>query len=109
MASSSASKSKDNSLNHMIIWLDQHMGKEKDCIFLKSSFFMAMDPTSRLFEREMNKSDIDRSICLEAPFLERLNEVEFIFQAFDDIVKCYQTIEKKSGETNLLDYFWFIG
>jgi hypothetical protein len=78
----------------MIIWLDKHIGKSEECVLLKSSFFMAMDPTTGLFERDLNKDDIDRSICLEAAFLVRLDEVEFIFQAFNNIEKCYETIEK---------------
>lgn len=93
-ATNRTNEPESNDLKYMIIWLDKHIGKSEQCIFLKSSFFMTMDPTTGLFERELNKDDIDRSICLQAPFLVRLDEVEFVFQAFDDIVKCYETIEK---------------
>jgi hypothetical protein len=84
----------DNTPNHMIIWLDKHIGKPEECILLKKSFFMAMDPTTGLFERNLNPDDIDRSILFNVFFIVRLEHVEFIFQAFNDIEKCYRTIEE---------------
>jgi hypothetical protein len=83
-----------NTPNHMIIWLDKHIGEARECVLLKSSFFLAIDPTTGLFERNLNQDDIDRSICLNASLLVRLDEVEFMFQAFVDIEKCYETIHK---------------
>jgi hypothetical protein len=74
--------------------LDKHIGKAEECILLKQSFFMTMDPTTGLFEKNLNPDDIDRSICSDAALLVRLEDVEFIFQAFNDIEKCYKTIEQ---------------
>ena len=79
---------------HFIIWLDQHIGQAGECILLKSNFFMAMDPTSGLFERNLIPNDIDRSILLEIPVLIQLDKVTFKFQAFDNVEKCFQVIEK---------------
>lgn len=88
----------DNTPNHMIIWLDKHIGQPDYCVLLKSSFFIAMDPTTDSFERNLNQDDIDRSIRFDASLRVRLNEVEFIFQAFDDIEKCYEAIEKNQNK-----------
>lgn len=79
---------------NFIIWLDKHIGKPEECILLKCSFFMAMNPTSGLFERNLEPNDIDRSISLKVSMLIRLDEVEFMFQAFEDIERCFLTIER---------------
>ena len=97
---SSANKNENNTPNYMIIWLDKHIGSPKECVFLKSAFFMTLDPTTGLFERDLNKDDIDHSICMETPVFVRLDDVEFIFQAFVDI-------EKKPTQTYLLHHFRF--
>ncbi len=60
----SANEEEASTPNHMIIWLDKHIGKPEECVLLKSSFFMAMDPTTGLFERNLDQDDIDRSIDL---------------------------------------------
>ena len=78
---------------HMIIWLDKHIGLPDECILLKCSLFLAIDPTTGLFERNLNKDDIDRSIRLDATLLVRLDDVEFLFQAFVDVEKCFHAIE----------------
>jgi hypothetical protein len=80
--------------NHMIIWLDKHIGKPGECVRLKSSFFMAMDPTTRLYERCLNKDDIDRSLYTEVIIDVLYNEVEFMLQVFDDPGKCFEAIKK---------------
>src|SRR5690348_12456282 len=82
-----------NDPNNFIIWLDKYIGKPEECILLKSSFFMTMDPTTGLYERNLNKDDIDRSVAFDAALFVRLEEVEFKFQAFVDIEKCYETIK----------------
>ncbi|CAF1299941.1 unnamed protein product [Rotaria sp. Silwood1] len=83
---------------HFIIWLDKHIGKPDECILLKCSFFMAINPTSGLYERSLNPDDIDRSIRLEMSLIVRLDEVEFMFQAFEDVEKCFHTIEKNRNK-----------
>ncbi|CAF1268336.1 unnamed protein product [Adineta steineri] len=80
--------------NHFIIWLDQHIGLPEECIMLKCTFILAMNPTSGSYERSLNTDDIDRSIRLDAPLLVQLDNVEFMFQVFDNVEKCFQTIEK---------------
>jgi hypothetical protein len=52
-----------------------------------------MDPTTGLYERNLNQDDIDRSIRHNASLLVCLDEVEFMFQAFVDIEKCFETVE----------------
>lgn len=80
--------------NHFIIWLDQHIALETECILLKKSFVMAMNPTSGLYERNLTPDDIDESIRLDVPVLIELDRVKFMFQAFDNVEKCFETIEK---------------
>lgn len=80
--------------NHFIVWLDQHISQETECVLLKKSFFMAMNPTSGLFERNLTVNDIDSSTRLEVPILIQLDEVKFMFQAFDNVEKCFEAIEK---------------
>ena len=79
--------------DHFIIWLDQHIGKPDECVLLKANFVLTMDPTNPLFERKLTPSDIDLSICMEVELLVRLDEVEFLFQAFVDVEKCFHKIE----------------
>jgi hypothetical protein len=62
-----------------------------------------MDPTTRLFERNLNQDDINRSICFDAALFVRLNDVDFLFQVFVDIEKCYESIKK-----NLDKHIFFI-
>ncbi|CAF1446686.1 unnamed protein product [Rotaria magnacalcarata] len=90
----STNEHRNNNPNHFIIWLDKHIGKPDECILLKCSLFMAIDPTTGLYEKQLNKDDIDQSILCEASLLVRLDEVEFMFQAFEDVEKCFLTIEK---------------
>ncbi|CAF1323744.1 unnamed protein product [Adineta steineri] len=90
--------------NHFIIWLDQHIGQRDEYHKLKRSFTRAMNPNDRLYEGSLvndniNRSildndDIDRSILLDTPLLVQLDDVEFMFQAFNDIEKCFNIIEK---------------
>ena len=98
-----------NSPKHMIIWLDKHIGKPEECILLKSSFFVAMDPNTGIFERSLDPDDINRSICSDVPVLIRLDDVTFVFQAFNDIEKCYETIEKNLQKRIFLITFGTIG
>jgi hypothetical protein len=87
-------KEQADKLKHMIIWLDKHIGKSKECVILKSSFFMATSPITDLYEKSLNENDVDRSICNEKAFVVQLDKVKFMFQAFDDPGKCYETIAK---------------
>jgi hypothetical protein len=79
---------------HIIIWLDKHIGKPEECILLKCTLFLAVDPTTGLYERNLNQDDLDRSILLNATLLVQLDNVEFMFQAFVDVEKCFEAIEK---------------
>jgi hypothetical protein len=79
--------------DHFVMWLDKHIGKPEECVLLKCSLFLAVDPTTGLYERMLNQDDINRSIRLNTSFLVRLDEVEFLFQAFVDVEKCFETIE----------------
>jgi hypothetical protein len=80
---------------HLILWLDQHIGLPDECILLKTSFFLAINPTSGLYERSLNIDDIDRSIRLRVPVLVKLDQVVFMFQAFDNVEECFKVIEKR--------------
>jgi hypothetical protein len=80
--------------NQFIIWLDKYIGQSDEYIMLKRSFFMAIDPTTGLYEKNLNKDDIDRSIHFETALVVQLDQVEFMFQAFDNVDKCFETIEK---------------
>lgn len=84
--------------NIFIIWLDKHIGKPDECILLKRSFFMTMDPRTGLYERSLQKDDIDNSIQYDVRLLIQLDEVEFLFQAFEDVEKCFLTIEKNRSK-----------
>ena len=88
----------DKKPKHFIIWLDKHIGKPDECALLKSSLFMAMDPTTGLFERNLNKDDIDQSIAFDAALFVQLDQVKFLFQAFVDIEKCYEAIKNNQDK-----------
>jgi hypothetical protein len=79
--------------NHFIVWFDKHIGKPDECVLLKCSLFLAIDPITGLYERNLNKDDIERSIRDNASLLVYLDEVKFMFQAFVDIEKCFETIK----------------
>jgi len=79
--------------NRIIIWLDKHIGKPEECILLKASFLMAMDPTTRLYETVLNKDHINDSIRKDEPILVELDKVDFMLQAFDDPGKCFEAIK----------------
>jgi hypothetical protein len=53
-----------------------------------------MDPTTRSFERAFDEDDINRSICDGTPVPVKLEGVEFMFQAFVDVEKCFLTISE---------------
>ncbi|CAF1661150.1 unnamed protein product [Adineta ricciae] len=80
--------------NQFIAWCDKHISQPEECIMLKATFMLALDPTTRLYERILQIDDINRSICLNAPILVRMDEVEYWFQAFDNTEKCFDAIEK---------------
>ena len=84
----------DRTPNHMILWLDKHIGNIENCQLLKRSFITAMHPASGLFERNVDRSDIDRSIQADTSILVQMGEVEFMFQPFVDLEKCFLTIEQ---------------
>lgn len=79
--------------NIFIIWLDQQIGKADACVLLKSSFFLAGNPTDELFERDLNRDDIDRSITLNERIIVQIDKVPYMFQAFEDIEKCFDAIK----------------
>jgi hypothetical protein len=91
-----------NTPNIFIIWLDEHIGKSEEYIIWKSSFFMTMDPTTNLYERKLNKDVIDESIRNEVCLYVQLDQVEFMFQAFVDIEKCFLAIEKNRTKRIIL-------
>jgi hypothetical protein len=91
---SSVDVKKSETPNRIIIWLDKHIGKPEECIFLKASLFMAMDPVTNLYERVLNKDDINRSILNDEPIMVLLDRADFMLQAFDDPGKCYEAIKK---------------
>jgi hypothetical protein len=68
--------------NNFIVWLDKHIGKPDECILLKCSLFMTMDPTTGLFERNLNKSYIDHRICFDATLFVSLDDVKFKVSSF---------------------------
>lgn len=80
--------------NQFIVWCDKYIGRPDECISLKSSFILAMDPTTGFFERTLCLNDIDRSIRSEARMFVRIDDVDYWFQAFDDVEKCFNVIEK---------------
>ncbi|CAF1029175.1 unnamed protein product [Adineta ricciae] len=83
--------------NQFIAWCDKHISQPEECIMLKATFILALNHMTGLFERSLQISDIDRSIRSDAPILVRMDEVEYWFQAFDDIEKCFDAIEKNIG------------
>ncbi|CAF0943487.1 unnamed protein product [Adineta ricciae] len=78
--------------NHLIIWLDKHIGKTGQCLLLKRNFFMITDPTTEC-ERSLDKIDIDARICSNTSLYPRLDGIQFVLRVFDDPTTCYKTIE----------------
>ncbi|UJR20469.1 hypothetical protein I4U23_023598 [Adineta vaga] len=80
--------------NHFIIWLDKHIGQPNECVMLKHSFILAMNPTNGLYEQTLEIDDTDRSLATNTAILVRIDNVEFMFQIFDNVEKCFEVIEK---------------
>jgi hypothetical protein len=89
--------------NTFIVWLDKYIGEDEEYKMLKSSFFFAMNATTGLYDRSLTKDDIDNSILANIPLMVELGQVKHIFQAFDNVEKCFETIEK-----NLDKHIFFI-
>jgi hypothetical protein len=79
-------------LKTFIIWLDKYIGQPDEYIMLKSSFFLAMNATTGVYDRSLTKDDIHNSIRAEAHLIVQLDQVKFMFQAFDNVEKCFETI-----------------
>jgi len=89
--------------NTFIIWLDKYIGQPEQYIMLKSSLFFAMDATTGSYDKSLSKDDIDNSILAGTSLMVQLDQVEYMFQAFDNVEKCFETIEK-----NLDKHIFFI-
>ncbi|UJR08199.1 hypothetical protein I4U23_012472 [Adineta vaga] len=88
--------------NHLIIWLDKHIGKSNQCALLKREFFMISDPTTNC-DRELQNKDIDNNICSNDVMPVKVDGVQFVLRTFDDPSKCYEAIKNNQDK-----YLFFI-
>ena len=79
--------------NHMIIWLDIHIGQRNEYIHLKKAFGSTTDPLAQI---STSPADIDYSDLLlkTASTVVYFEDVTFSLLAFTNVDECLQAFEK---------------
>jgi len=83
--------------NHMIIWLDQHIGKPENCERLKRAFGSNTDPTHQTWTMLADK-DYDKSIYGNTPIITNFNGVIFLLQPVDNENDCLRAFEENQDK-----------
>ena len=79
--------------NHLLVWLDQHIGISGEYLLLKRAFFMTVDPTTG-YEVSLSEKDIDNSMRTREAIPVRLDGIQFTLRAFNTIDDCFEAIEE---------------
>jgi len=79
-------------LDHMIIWLDDHIGKQGEYPTLKRAFASNLDPRYQTWSMSTDR-DHDNLIRIGDIMPVRFADVPFYFLAFDNPIRCYEAFE----------------
>jgi hypothetical protein len=83
--------------NHMIVWLDQHIGRPEHCQLLKAAFSSTTDPnhTSPICLFNEDDKEINRTVGFEQVIFEG---VRFLLAAFTNIEDCVKFLEQHQNK-----------
>jgi hypothetical protein len=81
------------SLDHIIIWLDLHIGKPGECKRLKKAFASHLDPRSQTYTR-LTDQDFDNLLRTGDIVPVHFAGIPFHLLAFDNPYKCYEAFER---------------
>jgi hypothetical protein len=82
---------------HMIIWLDEHIGKPDECMHLKKAFGSNTDPRHTTWTMLTDK-DYDALLVGKAAVIVNFEGVIFLLQAFDKEDDCLEAFEKNQDK-----------
>ena len=80
-------------LDHIIIWLDTHIGKPGECQKLKQAFSSTLDPRHQTWTR-LADQDFDNLLRSGDIVPVRFAGIPFHLLAFDDPHRCYEAFER---------------
>lgn len=80
-------------LEHVIIWLDPHIGKLGECQQLKKAFASYLDPRSQTWTR-LTDRDEENLIRFGDLISIQFAGIPFHLLAFDDPHECYEAFER---------------
>lgn len=83
--------------NHMIIWLDDHIGKAGECTHLKKAFAMNTDPRQETWTM-LKDDDFDKLIVTGDAVLVEFNGVKFLLQALNNVNACVEAFERNQDK-----------
>lgn len=83
--------------DHMIIWLDQHIGDPTRCQQLKKAFSTNVDPQNPLPVALFDEDRLE-TLFLEEPVPVHFEGVHFLLAAFTDIPSCIRCFERNQNK-----------
>lgn len=83
--------------NHMIIWLDQHIGEPNQCIHLKKAFATNIDPRHETWVK-LRDPDYNALLVAGDELIIEFNGVRFLLQAFVDEDACVAAFERNQDK-----------
>jgi hypothetical protein len=83
--------------NHMIVWLDQHIGQPEHCQRLKAAFSSTADPnyTAPINLIDRDEEAIDNTLGFEQITLEG---IKFLLAAFTQVERCVEFLEQHQNK-----------
>jgi len=92
-----ANASSEEIPNHMIVWLDLHIGKREDYRSLKAAFSSTTDPNHASPVRLIDKDDdeINRTVGFEQINFEG---VRFLLAAFTNVERCVEFLQENQNK-----------
>ena len=83
--------------NHMIIWLDQHIGKPGECTHLKKAFAINIDPRHETWIK-LNDRDYDRLHVTGDEMIVEFNGVKVLLHASDNEDACVEAFKRNQDK-----------
>ena len=83
--------------NHMIIWLDQHIGRRGECTHLKKAFATNADPRHETWIK-LNDPNYDGLLVIGDEMIVEFNGVRFLLHASDNEDTCVEAFERNQDK-----------
>ena len=83
--------------NHMIIWLNQHIGKRGECSHLKQAFAINIDPRHETWIM-LNDHDYDRLRVTGDEMIVEFNGVKVLLHASDNEDACVEAFKRNQDK-----------